>query len=110
MVDRNRDQDVDRNVVADVEYAELGPTVQRKVGEPVEHRRTAPPEVADQDLLIARDDLGSDSSTFIAKGAPIPPTWPDFPAGQLGRPASRSRAACRGGTGGYGPGLPTVRP
>jgi hypothetical protein len=34
MVDRNRDQDVDRNVVADVEYAELGPTVQRKVGEP----------------------------------------------------------------------------
>ena len=66
------DRDLDRNVVADVEYAELGPDIARKVGEPVEHRRAAPPELADQDLLIERKDLGPDSSTFIAKGAPIP--------------------------------------
>ena len=75
----DRDQDVDRNVVADVEYAELGPTVQRKVGEPVEHRRTGPPEVADQDLHIERKDLGDESSTFIAKGAPIPPELATLP-------------------------------
>jgi hypothetical protein len=68
----DRNSDVDRNVVDDVEYAELGPTIARKVGEPVEHRRAAPPELADQDLLIERRDLGDESSTFIAKGAPIP--------------------------------------
>jgi hypothetical protein len=81
--DRNRDTDVDRNVVADVEYAELGPTIARMVGEPVEHRRSGPPELADDDLLIAREDLGPDSSTFIAKGDPIPPelaTLPRSPA------------------------------
>ena len=68
----DRNQELDRNVVADVEYAELGPDIARKVGEPVSHRRAAPPELADQDLLIERKDLGPDSSTFIAKGAPIP--------------------------------------
>jgi hypothetical protein len=73
------DRDLDRNVVADVEYAELGPTIARKVGEPVEHRRTGPPELADQDLLIERKDLGPDSSTFIAKGAPIPVELRELP-------------------------------
>ena len=29
------------------EYAELGPDIARKVGEPVTHRRATPPEVAD---------------------------------------------------------------
>jgi hypothetical protein len=73
------DRDIDRNVVADVEFAELGPTIARKVGEPVEHRRTGPPELADQDLLVERRDLGPDSSTFIAKGAPIPPDLAALP-------------------------------
>jgi hypothetical protein len=66
------DREIDQNVVADVEYAELGPTIQRKVGEPVEHRRAGPPELADDDLLIKREDLGPESSTFVAKGDPIP--------------------------------------
>ena len=66
------DQDLDRNVVADVTYAELGPGIARKVGEPVEHRRAAPPEVAEQDLHIERKDLGDETTTFIAKGDPIP--------------------------------------
>ena len=70
MTDRN--QDLDANVVADVEYAELGPTIARKVGEPVERRRAPAPEMADQDLVVERKDLGPDSSTFIAKGSPIP--------------------------------------
>jgi hypothetical protein len=104
----DQDRDIDRNVVADVEFAELGPTIQRKVGEPVSHRRAAPPELAEADLLIERADLGPDSSTRIAKGDPIPPTWPRFPAGQLGRPA-RSRAACRGSTAGSGTAPATVR-
>jgi hypothetical protein len=73
------DRDIDRNVVADVEYAELGPDIARKVGEPVEHRRAAPPELADDDLLVERKDLGPNSSTFIAKGAPIPPDLAGLP-------------------------------
>jgi hypothetical protein len=75
--DQNRD--LDANVVADVEYAELGPDIARKVGEPVEHRRSGPPEVADQDLLIERKDLGDETSTFIAKGDPIPPGLASLP-------------------------------
>ena len=73
------DRDLDRNVVADVEFAKLGPDIARRVGEPVEHRRAAPPELADQDLHIERKDLGPDSSTFIAKGAPIPPDLAGLP-------------------------------
>jgi hypothetical protein len=73
------DRDIDRNVVADVEFAELGPTIARRVGEPVEHRRTGPPELADDDLLIERRDLGPEASTFIAKGAPIPPELAGLP-------------------------------
>ena len=75
----DRNTDVDRNVVADVEYAELGPTIARKVGEPVDPRRAAPPELADQDLHIERKDLGPDSSTYIAKGAPIPTELRELP-------------------------------
>jgi hypothetical protein len=73
------DREIDQNVVADVEYAELGPNIARKVGEPVEHRRAAPAEVATHDLLIKREDLGPDSSTFIAAGAPIPPELRELP-------------------------------
>ena len=82
-----RDRDLDRNVVADVEFAELGPTIARKVGEPVEHRRAGPAEVAEDDLLIERADLGPDSSTFIAKGDPIPPGLAGLPR----RPAREAR-------------------
>ena len=81
------DRELDRNVVADVEYAELGPDIQRKVGEPVEHRRAAPPELADQDLHIERKDLGPDSTTFIAAGDPIPPGLAGLPR----RPAREAR-------------------
>jgi hypothetical protein len=84
-------QDLDANVVADVEYAELGPTIQRKVGEPVSHRRAGPPEVADQDLLVERKDLGPDSSTFIAKGEPIPPELRDLPRRAAREAPSRKR-------------------
>jgi hypothetical protein len=84
------DRDIDRNVVADVEYAELGPDIARKVGEPVEHRRTGPPELADQDLLIERQDLGPDSSTFVAKGDPIPAGLASLPRSPA-RPASRKK-------------------
>jgi hypothetical protein len=35
--------------------------------------------VADHDLLIKREDLGPDSSTFIAAGSPIPPELRELP-------------------------------
>jgi hypothetical protein len=73
------DRDIDRNVVADVEFAELGPTVQRKVGEPVEHRRATPADVAEEDVLIERKDLGDETTTFIAAGDPIPPELRELP-------------------------------
>ena len=73
------DRELDRNVVADVEYAELGPDFARKVGEPADPRRAAPPELADQDLLVERKDLGPESSTFVAKGDPIPPDLAGLP-------------------------------
>jgi hypothetical protein len=84
------DRDLDRNVVADVEFAELGPDIARKVGEPVEHRRAAPPELADEDTLIERRDLGPDSTTFIAKGDPIPVGLRELPR-RAARPAPRKR-------------------
>ena len=70
------DRELDRNVVADVTYAELGPDYARKVGEPiagVRNRPTRPPELADDTLLIGElDKDGNGSQVFIAKGAPIP--------------------------------------
>ena len=74
------DRDLDRNVVADVEFAELGPDIARKVGEPVAHRRAAPPEVADDDLLLGElDKDGNGSRVFVAKGDPIPPGLASLP-------------------------------
>ena len=84
------DRDLDRNVVADVEFAELGPDFARKVGEPADPRRAAPPELADHDLHIERKDLGPDSSTFIAKGAPIPAELRGLPRRAV-RPEPRKR-------------------
>ena len=88
MADPN--QDVDANVVADVEFAELGPDIARKVGEPVSHRRAGPPELADEDLHIERKDLGDESTTFIAKGDPIPAGLRELPR-RAARPAPRKR-------------------
>jgi hypothetical protein len=81
------DREIDQNVVADVEYAELGPDFARKVGEPADPRRVAPPELADDDLLIERKDLGPESSTFVAKGDPIPSELAQLPR----RPARAPR-------------------
>ena len=81
------EREIDQNVVADVEYAELGPDFARKVGESADPRRVAPPELADDDLLIKREDLGPESSTFIAKGSPIPPELAQLPR----RPARAPR-------------------
>jgi hypothetical protein len=77
-----RDRDLDRDVVDDVELAEKGPDFERRVGEPiagVRNRPTTPPELADEDLLIERKDLGPESSTFVAKGSPIPPDLAGLP-------------------------------
>ena len=81
------DREIDQNVVADVEFAELGPDIQRKVGEPVEHRRAGAPELADDDLHIERRDLGEETTTFIAQGDPIPPGLAGLPR----RPARAPR-------------------
>jgi hypothetical protein len=83
----DRDRDLDRNVVADVEYAELGPDFARKVGEPADVRRAGPSELAEHDLLIERKDLGDESTTFIAKGDPIPSELAQLPR----RPARAPR-------------------
>jgi hypothetical protein len=72
MTDRPIDVDVDPRV----ELAEKGPDFERRVGEPAGVRNRPDPaaaEVADEDTLVERKDLGPDSSTFIASGDPIPP-------------------------------------
>jgi hypothetical protein len=76
-----RDRDLDEDVQADVDLAEKGPDFERHIGEvvPVRNRPTDPPEVADVDTLIKREDLGPDSSTFIAAGSPIPPELRGLP-------------------------------
>jgi hypothetical protein len=84
------DRDLDRDVAADVELAEKGPGFERKVGEPAGIRNRPDPaatELADEDLLIERKDLGPESGTFIAFGDPIPPELPRRPA----RPAPRKK-------------------
>jgi hypothetical protein len=37
------------------------------------------PEVADEDTLIQREDLGEGCHTLIIKGDPIPPALADLP-------------------------------
>jgi hypothetical protein len=68
------DRPIDADVAPGVELAEKGADFERRVGEPagVRNRPAGPPEVADDDLLIERKDLGPESSTFVAKGDPIP--------------------------------------
>jgi hypothetical protein len=83
------DRNVDQDVADDVEVAEKGPGFERRVGEPVQRRRVEV-EVADQDLYIAREDLGAGAETFIAAGATIPPDLAHLPRRQA-RAASRKR-------------------
>ena len=81
---------IDADVAPGVEIAEKGPDFERKVGEPiagVRNRPAGPPELADDDLLIKREDLGPESSTFIAKGSPIPSELAQLPR----RPARAPR-------------------
>lgn len=63
--------------MADKPLAEKAATRQRPLDPERDHQAAAlnpPPEreVAAEDLHIAREDLGADSVTFIAKGDPIP--------------------------------------
>jgi hypothetical protein len=86
-----REGDLDRDVQADVEFAELGPDYARRVGEPIEgvrNRPAGPPEVADDDLLLGElDKDGNGSRVFVAKGDPIPPGLAGLPR----RPAREAR-------------------
>jgi hypothetical protein len=88
------DRDLDRDVHADVEYAELGPDYARKVGEPIEgvrNRPAGPPELAEHDLLIGDlDKDGNGSQVFIAKGDPIPAGLRELPR-HPARPTPRKR-------------------
>jgi hypothetical protein len=75
------DRPIDADVAPGVELAEKGADFERKVGEPagVRNRPAGPPEVADDDLLIERADLGPEAATFIAKGDHIPPGLASLP-------------------------------
>jgi hypothetical protein len=73
---------VDELAVPGAEVAEKGPEFERAIGEPagVRNRPTlAAPEVADEDTLIERKDLGPATSTFVAAGSPIPRELADLP-------------------------------
>jgi len=88
-----RDRDLDEDVAADVGLAEKGPDYERHLGEPiagVRNRPTGPPELADEDTLIERKDLGPESATFVAKGDPIPAELRALPR-RAARPAPRKR-------------------
>ena len=86
------DRPIDADVAPGVEIAEKGADFERKVGEPagVRNRPTGPPEVADDDLLIERKDLGAEAATFIAKGDHIPTGLASLPR-RPARAGSRKR-------------------
>jgi hypothetical protein len=89
MTERSLDADVDPRV----ELADKGPDFERRVGEPAKVRNRPDPaaaDVADEDTLIERKDLGPDSSTLIAKGDPIPAELRDLPR-SAARPAPRKK-------------------
>jgi hypothetical protein len=73
---------LDADVAPGVELAEKGPDFERRVGEPAGVRNRPDPaaaELAEEDVLIERADLGPESSTFIGKGDPIPPALRALP-------------------------------
>jgi hypothetical protein len=89
MTERSLDADVDPRV----ELADKGPDFERRVGEPAKVRNRPDPaaaDVADEDTLIERKDLGPDSSTLIAKGDPIPAELRGLPR-RAARPAPRKK-------------------
>jgi hypothetical protein len=87
------ERSVDQDVAEGVELAEKGPDFERRVGERADRRNRPPtPELADEDTLIERADLGEGSATFVAKGDPIPPELAALPR----RPA-RAQERKRGG-------------
>jgi hypothetical protein len=88
-----RQPDLDRDVVDDVELAEKDPDFERRIGEVVpgvRNRPEGPPELADEDLLIERKDLGPESATFVAAGSPIPAELRELPR-RAARPAPRKK-------------------
>jgi hypothetical protein len=72
---------VDELAVPGEEIAEKGPEFERAIGEPhgVRNRATLAHEVADEDTLIERKDLGPESATLVAAGSPIPRELADLP-------------------------------
>jgi hypothetical protein len=89
MTERSLDADVDPRV----ELAEKGPDFERRIGEVVpgvRNRPEAPPELADEDTLIERKDLGPESATFVAAGSPIPAELRELPR-RAARPAPRKK-------------------
>jgi len=84
---------LDADVAPGVEWAERAVDFQRRVGEPagVRNRLPGPAEVAEEDVLIKREDLGPDSSTFIAAGDAIPPELRTLPRRAAREAPSRKR-------------------
>ena len=76
------DRPLDADVAPGVEWAERGPDFERRVGEVVGVRGRPDPaarEVAEEDVHVERRDLGPESTTFIAKGDPIPLALRELP-------------------------------
>jgi hypothetical protein len=75
--------ELDANVAAGTEYAEIGPDFRRKVGEPAGVRnRPAPAELerAEVDTVVGEvDDNGHGTGTFVAAGDPIPAALAEHP-------------------------------
>ena len=94
MTDRPLDaRPLDADVAPGVELAEKGPDFERRVGEPAKVRNRPDPaavDVAEHDLLIKREDLGSESATFVAAGSPIPAELRELPR-SAARPAPRKK-------------------
>jgi hypothetical protein len=86
------DRPIDADVAPGVEIAEKGADFERRVGESasVRNRPAGPPEVADEDTLVERKDLGPEAATFIAKGDHIPPELAPLPR-RPARAGSRKR-------------------
>ena len=88
------DRPIDADVAPGVQIAEKGPDFERRVGEPAGVRNRPDPaaaDVAEHDTLIKREDLGENSSTFIAAGDPIPPGLRDLPRRAAREAPSRKR-------------------
>jgi hypothetical protein len=84
---------IDADVAPGVEWAERGPDFERRVGELADVRNRPDPaavDVAEEDLLLERKDLGPESHTFIAKGDPIPAGLRELPR-RAAQPAPRKK-------------------